>query len=348
MRASKVGAAVAAVTLVLTSGGCTMHRAAAHPAIGFLTADEGLGFVREMTSGYAYTVADAGGVRHVEFGPPIGDTAQQAGMLEDLHRQSRDGIAVFTWTPELLAGPMAATGAAGTPVISVYSPPAPGSDVGLYIGNDNYAMGEMLADRIAALLPPDATGTVVLGTSVPGAQALDERIAGLRSRLPALRRGVRLLGPFDTKQDPAANMKSWELLVGANPAGVAFVGTGDSDARNLARLRGQAGRSWVGAGFGLDDIALRAVLAGGYALISPEPFVQGAVAGWLQAEQAKGNVTMPTGWIPTPAIEVTPQNAATLLARQASTKQREDSARGVVHDIVTHLNDHLRPLADAR
>ncbi|MFG1608707.1 sugar ABC transporter substrate-binding protein [Actinoplanes sp. NPDC049265] len=336
------------MSLVLGLGGCTLRRVASHPAVGFLTADEGMGYVREMTMGYATTVADAGGVEHTEAGPPIGDTAQQAGMLADLHRESRDGIAVFTWNPELLAAPMAATGAAGTPVISVYSPPAPGSDVGLYIGNDNYTMGEMLADQIGALLPPDTIGTVVLGTSVPGAQALDERIAGLRSRLPVVRPGVRLLGPFDTKQDPAGNMKSWELLVGANSTAVAFVGTGDSDARNLARLRGQATRSWVGAGFGLDDIALRAVGHGDYALVSPEPFVQGAIAGWLQAEQVKGNLTLPTGWIPTPAIAVTPQNAPALLARQSSTKQRAESARVVVQEIVTHLGDHLRPLADAR
>ncbi|GLY97330.1 substrate-binding domain-containing protein [Actinoplanes sp. NBRC 103695] len=344
----KIVVAVTVVTLVLSLGGCTLRRDIQNPAVGFLTADAGVGYVREMTAGFAVAVAESGGVRHTEAGPPIGDTARQMSMLQELHGHARNGIAVFTWYPELLAGTMADTEQSGTPVIAVHTPPAPGSEVTLYVGNDNFAMGELLADQIAALLPPAADGMVVLGTSVPGAEALDQRIAGLRSRLPLVRPKVRLLGPFDTKQDPAANMKSWQLMVEANPGAVAFVGTGDSDARNLARLRGQATRPWIGAGFGLDDISVRAVQRGDYALVSPETFVQGAVAGHLQAGYAKRSLTLPSGWVVTPALPITRSNAADILARQSSTKSRAEAAQLVVREIVTHLSDHLLPLADAR
>ncbi|MEV7629197.1 substrate-binding domain-containing protein [Actinoplanes sp. NPDC089786] len=347
MRVGRAVAGVAAVTLVLSLGGHSAGYAAPDPAVAFLTADAGLGYVREMTAGYATAVAEAG-VRHTEAGPPIGDTARQLGMLEDLRREGRNGLAVFTWTPELLSGPMAATGEAGTPVIAVYSPPAEGSGVKLYVGNDNFALGEMLADQVASLLPRDAAGVVVLGTAVPGVQALDQRIAGLRSRLPRVRPGVRLLGPFDTKQDPAANLKSWELLVRSDPRALGFVGTGDRDARSLARLRNQSAGTWIAGGFGLDDIAVQAVRNGGYALVSPEPYVQGAIAGWLLAEHAKRNFPLPAGWIPTPAIPVTPSNAEMIMARQASTKRRADDARVVVRDVVSDLAGHLLPLSAAR
>jgi ABC-type sugar transport system substrate-binding protein len=343
----KLAAAVTVVALSFSLGGCTLRRNVPDPAVGFLTADLGLGYVREMTMGFAAAVVETGGVRHTETGPPIGDTARQLEMLQELHGQAGNGMSVFTWTPELLAGTMAQTGEAGTPVIAVHTPPAPGSEVTLFIGNDNFTMGEVLADQVASLLPPDAEGMVVLGTAVPGAEALDQRIAGLRSRLPQVRPKVRLLGPFDTKQDPAASMKAWELLVAANPDALAFVGTGDSDARNLARLRGQATRPWIGAGFGVDDIAVQAVQRGHYALVSPETFVQGAIAGYLQAGYAKRALTLPTGWVVTPALAITKGNAALILTRQSSTKLRADAARLVVRDIVSHLSDHLRPLPEA-
>ena len=42
------------------------------------------------------------------------------------------------------------------------------SGVKLHIGNDNYELGEKLADELMRRLPPDATGTVVLGNTSPG------------------------------------------------------------------------------------------------------------------------------------------------------------------------------------
>jgi ribose transport system substrate-binding protein len=301
-----------------------------------------------MTKGFGAGVERIGGVAHTESGPAVGDTTQQLTMFQDLRAHDRRGVSVFTLSPELLAGSLAAAQQGGMAVIAVHSPPAAGSGVRLYVGNDNYELGQMLADLIAAELPPSITGVAVLGASVPGAAALDQRTAGLRAELAVKRPGLRLLGPFDTKEDPAANHESWQVLVRANPDARAFLSVGDDDAGTVAALRERTGGTWLAGGFGLDGRSLRAVQAGDLMLVSPETFVQGAVAGQLQAAQARSGGKLPQGWIVVPGLAITTANVSQILARQSSAANRDSSTQEQVRDIVTHLAEYLRPLGSAR
>jgi len=315
-----------------------------HPAVAFLAADAALDVTQEMTIGFGFGVDRIGGVRHDESGTDVGETTRQFATLRNLRTSHPGGLSVFTQTPELLAGSLAETVESGTPVVAVDSPPAAGSEVSLYVGNNNYLLGTMLAEQAAGRLPAATAGVIVLGTSVPGAPGLDLRVAGIRDELRLRLPHARVLGPFDTKQDPVANRAAWRILVAANPGAVAFLGTGDADAYNLASIRAKTGGSWVGGGFSLDGRALRAVRAGDIVLVSPEPFLQGAVAGMLQAAYAKNGSPLPRGWIVTPGLRITEDNVGAVQARQQTLGSRAHWFARLADVIVARPEAYLRPL----
>jgi ribose transport system substrate-binding protein len=344
MRVMGMVAAVAVAAMGLAAGGDVARPGAAHSrAVTFLVADASLGYAEEMSEGFAAGAAAVRGVAYSVRGSAVGDTNHQMGATRDMIDEPHTGVSLFTWNPELLAEPVAAARAAGIPVIAVHTPPAPGSGISLYVGNDDYRLGEQLGQQLAGMIPPGEQGSVVLGSSVPGALALDERTAGIRDWLARVRPRLTVLGPFDTKENPAATQEAWETLVRTNPGAVAFVGTGDTDAAALARLRVAGHDSWVAGGFGADDVALNAVSAGNFALVSPELYVQGAVAGRLQAAAARGD-TLPQGWLVVPGLPIGVADVPAIRSRQSSARMRELYLEDEIDELVTSPNAHLRPL----
>jgi ribose transport system substrate-binding protein len=313
--------------------------------VAFVAANSQLDFAVEMIDGFRYGVGLVGGVAHLEVGPPTVDGPRQLQLFQNAPKSQTDGVSVFTLSPELFAAPMAAAARAGIPVVAVDNPPAPGSHVPLFIGNDNYQLGQMLADQAINRLPPGATGTVVLGTTTPGVAVLDLRAKGMRDRFRKRLPHVTVIGPFDTKQDTPANFAAWRVLVEANPRALAFLGTGDADGWNLATIRRQTHGTWLAGAYDLDPRSLRAVKEGDLLLVSPEHFVKGALAGQLQAAHARDGTAVPTGWIFTPGLDVTSANVDQIIARQASTSTREAWFAPKIDQILHHLNDYLRPLA---
>jgi ribose transport system substrate-binding protein len=337
-----VATAIAAAALI---GGCGVSGTTEKKhTVAFVAANSQLDFAVEMIDGFRYGAGLVDGVAHVEVGPPTVDGPRELQLFQNAPKSPTDGITVFTLSPELFAPPMAAAARAGIPVVAVDNPPAPGSHVGLFIGNDNYQLGQMLADQLINRLPPKATGTVVIGTTTPGVAVLDLRAKGMRDELNKRQPHVTVMGPFDTKQDTLANFASWQLLVQTNPHALAFLGTGDADGWNLAAIRRQTHGTWLAGAYDLDPRSLQAVKEGNLLLVSPEHFVKGAVAGQLQADHAKNGTALPTGWIFTPGLDVTPANVDQIIARQASTSTREAWFASPVNQILHHLNDYLRPL----
>jgi ribose transport system substrate-binding protein len=328
--------AVLAIGLSL-GGDLARPDVAREPAVSFLVADATLGYAQELAMGFAAGAAEVPGVASSQRGAAVGDTTNQLAMARDVLGQPHTGVSLFTWNPELLAQ------VTDRRVIAVHTPPALGSGIRLYVGNDDYKLGRMLGQQLETMIPPGMQGTVVLGTSVPGALALDRRSAGVRDWLNRVRPRLSILGPFDTKQDPAASQEAWTTLLRANPYAVAFVGIGDNDAATLARLRASGTGGWLAGGFGLDDMALTAVRTGKFALVSPELYVQGAVAGRLQAAAARGDA-LPEGWLVTPGLPITAADVPAIRARQASAVR----SPGVADELVTDAPAHLRPLEDVQ
>jgi ribose transport system substrate-binding protein len=345
MRLARTVVPATVLCLALSLGGGVHHPAVSSGAVTFLAADSTMGYVQELSTGFADGAAAVSGVTNSERGSAVGDTTSQLAVARDLSNHPRIGVTVFTWNPELLAGPLATAREVGTPVIAVHTPPAPASGIKLFVGNDDYQLGETLAAQLATMIPPGMRGSVILGSSVPGAAALDERTAGVRSWLTRTRPRLRLLGPFDTKQEPASSRDAWKTLVRANPEAVAFVGTGDTDAATLAEVRVATGGAWLAGGFGLDEAALSAVSAGRFALVSPELYLMGAVAGRLQATAVKG-YPLPQGWLVTPGLTIRPADVRRIRVRQSSNRLRLLADEDEITDLAVNYQAHLRPLND--
>jgi ribose transport system substrate-binding protein len=337
---------VAAAAVVALLSGCGDADTPEKPhKVAFVAANSQLDFAVEMIDGFRYGVGLVGGVGHVEVGPPTVDGPRQLQLFESAPKSRTDGISVFTLSPELFAAPMAAAARAGVPVVAVDNPPAPGSHVPLFIGNDNYQLGQMLADQVINRLSANTTGTVVIGTTTPGVAVLDLRAKGMRDQFHKRTPQVTVVGPFDTKQDTLANLAAWRLLVQTNPHALAFLGTGDADGWNLAAIRRQTRGTWLAGAYDLDPRSLQAVKEGNLLLVSPEHFVKGALAGQLQAQHARDGAALPDGWIFTPGLAVTSANIDQIIARQASTSTREAWFAPQIDQILHHLDDYLRPLS---
>ncbi|WP_433796930.1 sugar ABC transporter substrate-binding protein [Actinoplanes sp. CA-252034] len=340
---------VAAFALVVTSllTACTAEAPRTPDPPALVVAGRQVDFVSELTAGFVQGVQRVPGMTHVVTGPDIVDNASELRAIQGFLNGSRGSITLFTFAPELFADSLSRAAAAGTPVIALHSVPAPGSGVSLYIGNDNLALGTRLGEAVANRLPADAEGVVIIGSPHPGITVLDDRATGVRAAVQRLRPNVTVMGPFDTKQPPTANMQAWRTLQEANPGALAFIGVGGQDAHNLALLR-DAGTTRVDGGFGTDPYALELTAAGAMALVSTEPYLQGLLAGAIQARCAKDGSPLPAGWLPAPGIVVDESNAAAVLARQRTPEARQAWFAPGADAILAELDDRLRPLDDAR
>lgn len=329
-RARRGLAVLATATMCLFAAACAEEDlgGTSPPEEGPLTvsmtvANVKLNFAREMSAGFRYGVGAVPGVSADVQGPDIVDGAAQLRMFE-AQTVASAGSAVFTLNPEIFAQALSETVGRGVPVVAVDNPPAPNSGVELFVGNDNAALGRLLARQVVARLPRGTRGgSVVIGTTGPGASVLDRRVEGMMAEFRARIPGVRLLGPFDTRQEPEANEAAWRVLVRANPQAWAFVGTGDADAAHLGALRQETQGRWVAGGFDLDPVTLTAVKRGDLVVVSPEHFLKGAVAGRLLALHARNGTPLPQGWVETPGLGVTSANVDEVIARQASDAARQ-------------------------
>jgi ribose transport system substrate-binding protein len=315
------------------------------PRIAFVLATTKLSFAVAMADGFRAGVSRVGGVTADVVGPEIVDGAQQLQMLQQAQKTATGGISVFTLTPDVLSPAMADAVEADIPVIAVDNPPMTTTGVKLFVGNDNYELGRSLAREVIAKLPAGATGKVVIGNNAPGVKVLDRRAKGMRDEFTGKLPGVEVLGPFDTKQEVAANLAAWKTLTTANKDAIAFLGTGDADGWNLAAIRRERKATWVAGAFDLDPKALEAVKAGELVLVSPEHFLKGEVAGRLQATHARSGDPLPKGWLYIPGLAVNSRNIDAVRARQQSAESIAKAVSGQVDTILTDPG-YFRKMSD--
>jgi ribose transport system substrate-binding protein len=343
-------AAALAVSVALgaaASAGDATQSGGGPKVVGLVVPNTQLNFAAEMVDGFRAGVEQVGGVEHVTTGPPSTDSPRELELFHGLTGQAKDGVAVLTLAAALFAPALKAAGKEGLPLIAVDNPPGPGSGVGLFIGNDNYRLGQLLADQAITRLPAHARGSIVIGNTAPGVPVLDLRARGIRDEFTKHLPDVQVLGPFDTKQDIPANLVAWSSLVHANPTALAFLGTGDADGWHLASIRQRTHGSWVAGAFDLDPRSLQAVRAGQLVLVSPEHYIKGAVAGRLLAAAATGRSKLPEGWLETPGLVVDQSNVDDIVRRQSSYQTKVTWFRPEVDRFVADPAKHLRPLNDA-
>jgi ribose transport system substrate-binding protein len=338
---------VGAIAVLLIGCGAAPATPTAGSTVSLLVASRQISVSTEMGEGFEAGVAQIPGATAVVTGPDVSNGPVAVQMFDGLTRSSPGGISVFTLSPDLFVGPVADAVHAGIPVIAVDNPLQDSSDVTLFIGNDNYELGQLLARQVVAEMNPRPTsGTVVLGTSVPGVPVLDQRATGLRAEFEQLLPGVTVLGPFDTKIEVDLNLAAWRVLVEGHPEAVAFVGTGDADSYHLGELHHDSAASWIGGGFDLDRRSMEAVRNGDVVLVSPEHFLKGVIAGRLQAAHLGNSGELPEGWIYLPGLAVDRTNIGEVIARQSSAESKRRWFHDQAEEIINHLPAHTRPLGD--
>lgn len=342
----RLAAIVAGLVLV---AGCGSSAGGGDGAkLGFAVATTSEDFAQQMADGGTYAASKFDGVELRVSGPPGVDGPAEVKLFSDLGRTATDGIAVENLAPDLFVRPMADVVKKDIPLVAVDTVPLDGSDVHTYVGNDNVGIGRMLAEEAIRLLGPDAGGTVVVGTTVPGVPVLDQRAKGIKDAFAEKLPDVHVLGPFETKIEPTLNFGIWNGLVRANPNALAFLGTGDQDSYNLAKIKQENKGTYLTAGFDLNAATLRAVEDGtNFATLSPEHFMKGAVAIRLLAEAATQGKALPEGWIDSGALLVTKDNVDEIIARQKSDKAKDEWFGPKLDEFFADLKSHTHPLKDA-
>jgi ribose transport system substrate-binding protein len=315
----------------------------------FAVANVSLNFALEMANGGKFAVDDVGGIDLKLVGPATTDGPQEVQLFQNALTTSKDGAVVENLAPDLFTRPYAQAVQRGIPVVALDTVPLPGSNVNLYVGNDNYALGVQLADETIKRLPADASGTVILGVPNPGVPVLDARAKGIKDTFAAKLPKITVKGPFETFSDPGKSYNAWSSQVRANAKALAFLGVGDADSYSLARLKKQVHGSFLTAGFDLDAKTLEAVKDGtNFVTISPEHYLKGYVAMRLLAEAVKTGKDLPKGWFDEPGLVVDSKNIDQIIKRQQSDTERRSYYQSIIKTIFADPTKYFKPLTDAR
>ncbi|HEY1915242.1 MAG TPA: substrate-binding domain-containing protein [Streptosporangiaceae bacterium] len=346
-------ATAAALALVLAacgssgggSSGGTSSGKAAKVNIAFVYDTTSENFAQEMSLGAAQA-AKVTGIHLVNTAPPTASGSQQVQLFQAAMQTSKDGIALATLFPDLFIRPLRQAESAGIPTIAVDAPPAPGSGVTLFIGNDNYQLGVQLADALLPKIPAGAKGQILIGTDTPGLPVLTARNQGFQTTMKAARPGVTFLN-FDSTQEPSTNYSAWSSAVQAHPNALAYVGPGSQDAASMYEIEKRTGQHYLVGADDLDPNSLAGVAAGDVqALVSPEHWLKGYIAVYLLAEHAVKGTALPKGWWNPGSLVVTKANIAEILARQKTAATR---AAWFHSEVTAELADpakYLKPLSD--
>lgn len=343
-----------AVAALLSANACGSSDSGSGGAGGtkrmvFAVANVSLNFALEMANGGKYAADDLGGIDLKVVGPATTDGPQEVQLFQNAITTAKDGAVVENLAPDLFTRPYAQAVAKGIPIVALDTVPLPGSNVELYVGNDNYALGVQLAQETIKRLPENASGTIVLGVPNPGVPVLDSRATGIKETFAKELPDVTVKGPFQTFSDAGKSYNAWSSQVRANPKALAFLGVGDADSYSLARLKKEVKGTFLTAGFDLDAKTLEAVKDGtNFVTISPEHYLKGYVAMRLLGDAVKSGKELPKGWFDEPGLTVDSSNIDEVIKRQQSDAERRTYYRAEIEKIFADTSKFFKPLTEAR
>ncbi len=316
--------------------------------VGFVSETSSEDFAAEMAAGAQYA-ANQFHVSAQIVAPANENDEQSVSLFQGLTRTARDGIAVETLAPALFIRAEANAVSQGIPVIAVDTAPPAGTNITTYVGNDNFAAGETLAQEAIKHLAKNAKGTVVVGIDTPGIPPLEYRFQGIKQAFKDALPGVTVLGPYDSQQEPDQNYQAWNNLIKAHPGALAYIGVGDPDNSSLARIKEANKGTYLTSAFDLDPTALQAVANGtNYALLDPEHFLKGYVAMRLLIEHALYGTTIPTGWWNPGDLLVNQSNVQQIITRQKTLASKGAFYLPIITKEFADPAAQIKPLSEAR
>jgi len=264
---------------------------------------------------------DAGaelGVAVQVTGPARFDPQEQIPLFEAAVQQDVDGIAVVPQPGDVWVTPIREAIDAGIPVATA-NVTSPDSPAPLWVGQDEYQSGVILAGELRRLLEEaDVTGgTIVAGACAPGVDVLVDRYNGLVEGMAGT--GFEITEAQDVTPENTTNYAAWENLATANPDAVAMVGLCSLDIPNLAQLKTRNDYQWLVAGYDLNVETLDAIRAGtAQVTVGQQPYLQGYLPVRALAEAARTGTPLVEGWIETPTEVVTADNVDDVYEREAN------------------------------
>jgi ribose transport system substrate-binding protein len=344
-----VGAVALCLVLSACGGGSSGAGGGGTLQMGIAVANISLNFAHEMVEGAQSASQHEGGVDLKAVGPANTDGPAEEQLFQNLVTTNKDGVVLMNLDPPIFTRPEAQAVNQGIPVVALDTAPSDGSKVTFYVGNDNYDLGVQLAEQAIKRLPANPTGTVVLGEPNPGTPVLDSRVQGLKDTFARQTPHITVKGAYQTYSDPNQNYGAWVALVHANAGALAFLGVGDADSYDLAKIKHDEQGSYLVAGTDVDAQTLQDVKAGlDFVTIDPEHFLKGYIATALLIRSAKQHKPLPQGWLKTPGMVVDKTNIDSIIQREKSPAAAYAFYQAQITKVLANPSAYLRPLSEAR
>jgi ribose transport system substrate-binding protein len=285
------------------------------------------------------------GVNLLTAAPDVGDPQKQAALFGPIAQTQLDGIVLQSLASGPLTRPVMDAMAAGIPVVAIDAPPPEGSGVGLFITADNVGLGAQLAEKVLALVPADAKGSVIIGDTGVGVPPLDMRVQGMIAKITELRPDLKIVGPIATNGVTATSAEvfaAWDGLLTNNPDAVAVLAPSAQDATAWGLLGARKGFKLPSGGFDLEAGNLQAVKDGHVSYVmSPGHWLAGYIATRALANaKAKGEPLI-QGLLLVPGELVSVENVDAVIARQQTAEAVAAALAPVGDDVLANSSAHI-------
>lgn len=317
--------------------------------MGIAVASTSANFAKEMAEGATSAATRAGNVDFQVVGPPTTDAPAEVQQFQSLVTTATDGVILENLNPPLFARPASEAVAKGIPVVALDTSMTPASNVTFYVGNDNYDLGAQMALELLKRLGPNPTGDVVIGSPIPAVPVLANRAKGIMETLKKQAPRIRTFGPYETYGAPTGNYDAWSAQVHARPNALAFLGVGDADSYNLAKLKKELGGKWLSAGFDVDGKTLQAVKGGqNFMTMDPEHFLKGYLASSILVDSVRKGTKLPKGWFVSPGLVITSDNVDAVISREASSEAAYAGYKPQIDKLLGDIQASIKPMEQAR
>jgi ribose transport system substrate-binding protein len=337
-----------AVVPAASAGAQPSQAATKHMAIVMAAVGQG-GALQWMASGGVFAASDVGGITANVVGPSTIDGPKEVKMLQDAAATARDGIVIENLAPPLFTQLEAKLVAKGIPIVALDTAPMPGSNVNLYVGNDNYALGASLAEQVIKQLPANASGTIVVNDLIKGVPTFDLRVKGITDTFAKVLPRVKAIEVSVSCQSQDACYKAFAPVVRANSHALALLSTGTFESTAFAQLKKEQGGKYLIGGFDLNNQTLQDIKSGlVLCTVSNEHYLMGYIAMRFLAESAKTGKPLPKGWFDMPGLVVDKTLVDVIMSRQSSDTNTRAWLRPEIARIFANTSSFMKPLSTAR
>lgn len=291
-----------------------------------------------------------GAVQLKVTGPAQIDPSQEVQIFQNEVLGSPDAIIVGPIPASLFVEPALLAEEQGVKVAWMVVPPAAEVKTGLFVGNNEYEMGQavgnIIADRIVAKNGPDAAGTVVPGICIPGLTNLEDRLAGARSALAKRLPKVVVAAEIKTGNERGENYAAWDQAIQSNPKGLAFYDACEPGMINLTKIKEDDKRDFTLVVWDTPEEVLAGLKRGTIAAAAPPShFVSGYMAVYTVAKALLADKPIPNGWLRTPNRIVDAGTIDDVLKAEASAQSMLSFFKGDIDGLIANASAPLPPLA---